>query len=83
MRIPDHINIAETNTGLVLLHGQTGTYWEINQTGRMLIEAIRRSGQLDELPGRIAAEFDVDSERAEADLHAVLTQLVAEGLIEK
>jgi hypothetical protein len=81
MHIADHVRTAETNNGLVILDGLAGTYWEMNQTGRLVIETIQRGESLDELSGKICAQFDVDTERVDADISSVLAQLVAEGLV--
>jgi hypothetical protein len=81
MRIAKHISIAETNNGLVLLDGRTGSYWEMNQTGRIVIDAIRQEEPVNDLPKKISAQFDVDTDRAEDDIRSVLAQLITEGLI--
>ncbi|MER7452258.1 lasso peptide biosynthesis PqqD family chaperone [Nocardia beijingensis] len=75
------MSIAETDNGLVLLDGRTGTYWEMNHTGRLLVDAIRQRQKLNDLYQKISTEFDVDAADAEADIRSVLGQLIAEGLI--
>ncbi|WP_063125841.1 lasso peptide biosynthesis PqqD family chaperone [Nocardia fusca] len=81
MRIAEHVSTAETNDGLVLLDGRAGTYWEMNLTGRLVIETIQRGEPLEDLPGKISAQFDVDPQRVETDIGAVLAHLIAEGLV--
>jgi hypothetical protein len=72
----------EDQTGVVL-HLDTKFYYTLNPTGVFVWKALagRRPDTVLELARRVTEVFDVDVERAETDVRALLDELRVEGLV--
>ncbi|MEA2271794.1 MAG: hypothetical protein QOI98_502 [Solirubrobacteraceae bacterium] len=66
----------------VILNLETGVYYGLNPVGAWVWEAVQTPTSVAQLHERLLAEFDVDSERGEQDLMALLSDLVEAKLIE-
>jgi len=65
-----------------ILHVGSGVYYSLNAVGARVWALLREPVVVEQLRDRLLAEFDVERERLEQDLGALLETLVAEGLIE-
>jgi hypothetical protein len=66
----------------VVLDPQTDRYVRLNRTGTSMWDALERPASVADLAARLVAEFEIDSERAHADVVAFLRQLAERDLIE-
>ncbi|WP_167473438.1 lasso peptide biosynthesis PqqD family chaperone [Nocardia arthritidis] len=80
-RFAGHVDVAKTRDGYVLLDGRSGTYWEINGTGRVVVETLLAGGELDAAAVAVAAEYDIELEQAQRDLTEFVDEIVSKGLL--
>ncbi len=66
----------------VILNLETGVYYGLNPVGAWVWDAIQTPRTLAQIHEDLVAEFDVDIERGEQDLVALLEELAAARLIE-
>jgi hypothetical protein len=67
--------------GAVLVHMRTNRIFELNETGARIWELLHEGLDQQGLLTRLLEEFDVDADRAAAEVEAVLGQLGREGLV--
>ena len=66
----------------ILLSMQSAMYYGLDSVGSRIWELVRAPIRVSDICKVIAEEFDVDSERCEADTLEFLRELAAKGLIE-
>jgi hypothetical protein len=66
----------------VILNMETGVYYGLNTVGAWVWEQLQSPKTVDELLKGLVSEFDVDEDRGEADLMALLEDLAGASLIE-
>ncbi len=66
----------------VILNLETGTYYGLNEVGARIWTLLKEPCRVAEIRDTILAEYEVDRERCEADLFALLTRLADAHLIE-
>jgi len=73
------------NGTAVLLNLETKYYFSLNETGCFLWKILDKPAGASEaeLVTELTREFDVDPERAKADIADFVKELVSEGLIKK
>lgn len=72
----------ELGGGLVLLDLASGTYFGLNEVGVLIWQLMEEGAvTLAEVVGRITAEFEVDTERVEADIIALASELSERKLL--
>ncbi|MFI7011471.1 lasso peptide biosynthesis PqqD family chaperone [Streptomyces sp. NPDC050145] len=76
MKLRDGISVTTTDFGGVVLDQRSGTYWQLNESGTLVVSALAEGLGAPEVVDRLIAEFDVERERAEADVAALAWQLV-------
>ncbi|MFE5475028.1 lasso peptide biosynthesis PqqD family chaperone [Nocardia sp. NPDC056541] len=80
-KLTAHVDLAKTDNGAILLNSRTGAYWEVNDTGRHIIEALIESGSREAAAQAIVEKFDVSLEQAEADIKKIVEELSEAGLL--
>lgn len=65
-----------------ILNLKTGVYYGLDPVGARIWNLIQEPKGFDEIRGILLKEFDVQPDRCERDLLALLEKLAAEGLIE-
>ncbi|WP_455351922.1 lasso peptide biosynthesis PqqD family chaperone [Streptomyces sp. SYSU K217416] len=75
MQLREDVSLVDTDYGKVLLDGCTGEYWELNPTGSLVLIALLAGRPAQEIAATLCSEFDVDGDRATADVTALLTAL--------
>ena len=65
----------------VLLDLESGMYFGLDGVGQRIWECIKDGQNLGEIAATIAAEYDVDADRAFADLVEFASDLVERGLL--
>lgn len=66
----------------VILNFDDGVYYGLEKVGARVWELVRDPMPVAEIRDTLVAEFDVDSDRCEADLQDLLSELAEAGLIE-
>jgi hypothetical protein len=85
MKLRNHKYLAVTDTdyGAVLLDTKSGEYWQLNPTAALVTRTLLEGGEADEAIRRVTDRFDVGSERATTDVHALIDAMRAAGVIQK
>lgn len=76
----DHLT-TELEDELVILDGETDTYYGLNEVGRRIWERLEEPRSVVELRDAIVEEYDVGPQQCERDLLAVLEDLRETGLV--
>jgi hypothetical protein len=66
---------------IVLLHAETGKFVSLNSTGAELWARLESPTSVEGLVRHLVATRRVEADRAEADVHSFLTDLLERGLI--
>ncbi|MFD8499794.1 lasso peptide biosynthesis PqqD family chaperone [Amycolatopsis sp. NPDC059657] len=80
-RLRDHVSIARTEYGSVLLDQELGKYWQLNETGTLIAEELAAGSAEQEICGRLTAEYDIGAEQARADVDALIAELLAADMV--
>jgi hypothetical protein len=65
-----------------ILNLKSGTYYGLNPVGARIWTLIREPRMVQSVLNQLLVEFDVEPDRCERDLIALLGQLAEEGLVE-
>ncbi|MEW1615157.1 MULTISPECIES: lasso peptide biosynthesis PqqD family chaperone [unclassified Streptomyces] len=76
MKLRKGIAVTTTEYGAVLLDEKDGSYWQLNDTGVIVVETLAAGLAPEAAVERIVAEFDVERAEAEADVAELTRQLV-------
>ena len=64
----------------LLIDLQTGNYFSLNAVGTRIWESLDGSRTVHDIIHMVVDEYDVDVERAEADVLTLVNDLISEGL---
>ena len=67
---------------VVILQLRNGVYYGLDEVGARIWDLIQEPRAVNEIRDLLLDEYDVEPERCERDLLALLEELVAEGLVE-
>ncbi len=81
-RVPDHVHFRNLHGEVVLLDTKTDAYLGLNQTAAVAWEVLAGGGSQEAAADSLVARFDVAPEVAQADVAALVGDLLARGLIE-
>jgi hypothetical protein len=73
---------ADLGGEAVILALESGDYYSLNEVGTLIWSLVREPKTLLEIRDAILDKYDVESERCEEDLLALIKDLAAESLIE-
>lgn len=76
MKLRQGIAVTTTEYGGVLLDEKDGSYWQLNDTGVIVVDALTAGLGPETAVERIVAEFDVERAEAESDVAELTRQLV-------
>jgi predicted RNA methylase len=85
--LPERVELGEqvlsrrVGPELLLLDQATGIYHVLNETGAQVWESLQRGEPLTTIVAAVASGYDIDAQRASADVDAVLRQLRHANLI--
>lgn len=82
---PDQISadISRDLSGdVVILHIKDGVYYELNETGAHVWSLVQQTCSFGAVLDALVAEYEVDASQCEADLLALVQDMVGRGLIE-
>jgi hypothetical protein len=72
----------EIDEEVVALDMETATYLSANASGRLLWRALAGGATREELVSCLVDEFEIDAERAAADVDTFIAELSRRGLLE-
>lgn len=81
IEIPDDVLSRELDGEAVLLDLRSGKYFGLNGTGARIWTCMKDGLRKAQIVERLVASFEVDADRARADVEAFIDSLVERGLI--
>lgn len=66
----------------VILNLKSGVYYGLNAVGSSIWNLIQQPKTVNQIREALLAEYDVEPEQCDRDLHTILTDLIGAGLIE-
>jgi hypothetical protein len=81
LRFHQDVSTAETQYGTVLLDQRSGEYWELNPTGALVVRTLMADGDEAAAVTALVERFDIDRDRAEQDVTALVRDLRDAGLV--
>ncbi|MEV5318188.1 lasso peptide biosynthesis PqqD family chaperone [Streptomyces sp. NPDC052687] len=81
LRFHQDVSTAETRYGTVLLDQRSGEYWELNPTGALVVRTLMDDGDETAAVTALVERFDIDRDRAEQDVAALVRELRDAGLV--
>lgn len=83
MRIPEDVLSRDLDGEAVLLDLRSGKYFGLNGTGARVWALLKDGLERPEIAKVLTEEFEVDEDRARADVDAFIAALMDRGLIRK
>ncbi|MEC3975572.1 lasso peptide biosynthesis PqqD family chaperone [Amycolatopsis sp. H20-H5] len=80
MRLREDVSAVETDGGGVVLDGRAGTYWQLNNSGWLALNAVLQSGQ-DVAAATLVARYSVAYDKAIADVRSLIDRLFEAELV--
>ena len=81
MRLRKGVTVTETEDGAVVLDERSGTYWQLNSSGSLILSILLAGGTEEQAADALAAKYPVDPGRALADVRALIESLRAARLV--
>lgn len=75
------ISIASTEYGAVLLDKKKGDYWQVNDTGALIVDGIKNNMASDEIANVLVEAFNVDFQQAHEDVMYLVRELAEFGMV--
>jgi len=80
---PDVVD-TELDTGeMVLLHLASKTYYSLNATGTRIWQGLKQGLSLRQISARLQAEFEVEADRADHSVLALVQELCQPQLVQR
>jgi hypothetical protein len=83
LKLRDGVSMAELESGTALLDEEAGEYWNLNETGAVILQTLLDGGTTDQAVGAIVEQYDVELEAANRDVDELVDALWSAGLIEQ
>jgi hypothetical protein len=83
LKLRDGVSMAELESGTALLDEEAGEYWNLNETGAVILQTLLDGGTPDQAVGAIVEQYDVEPEAANRDVDELVDALRSAGLIEQ
>ncbi|MEV0370684.1 lasso peptide biosynthesis PqqD family chaperone [Streptomyces sp. NPDC050636] len=81
LSLAPHITSARTPGGLVLLNTRTGRYWQLNDTGTLVLEHLLAGGSCTSAAAELRTRHPEAADRVEADTVGLLETLKSAELV--
>ncbi len=78
---PDVLFRSFSEEESVLVDLASGTYFGLNEVGTFIWTSISEHGSIARTLDELTSEFDVERDRANGDIHALVEQLLEKGLL--
>lgn len=82
MRRSDAAMARRVGDEIVILDVNSGQYFGLNEVGAFIWDQLESDTAREALIAAVTASYDIDTDRATADIDALVADLVARGLIE-
>lgn len=79
--IPDHVVARRVGDETVILDLESGTYFGLDPVGARIWELIAEGHTLDSICATMLEEYEVDEERLQEDVRALVQDLGGRGLL--
>jgi Coenzyme PQQ synthesis protein D (PqqD) len=76
------VTITHVEEGAVLLDGRRGKYWQVNGSGAVVLRALLDGESPEAVAARLCARAPVASDKAMADVTALISALSAASLVD-
>ena len=80
--VPEGVLFRDLGEEAVILELASGRYYTLDDVGFRMWDLLSRHGRLDLVQKALLAEYDVEAEVLEADLHGFVERLAERGLVE-
>lgn len=81
LSVPEEIKSVVSPDGAILLDTRAGRLVGLNPTGAVIWDRLRAGADAEQITGELAACYDVDRDRARADVLGVIAAMLDRGLI--
>jgi hypothetical protein len=81
-RVPPHVHHRALDDEVVVLDARADAYLGLNPTAAAAWHVLARGGSAAAAVEAIIAQFEIDAERATADLVDLIAELVGRGVLE-
>ncbi len=81
LSIPDDVVVRDLGGEAVLLHLGTSTYFGLDPVGTRIWFCLAKHQSAEAIMPLLLQEFNVDEQQLRLDLEALITQLLAQGLL--
>lgn len=81
LRISQHVSMADTEYGAVLLDERDGRYWQLTPTATVVVTELRRGGGVDAAVAELTRTFAVSEETARKDTLTLVEHLRGLGVM--
>jgi hypothetical protein len=81
LTMPDPVLVRKVHDEMVLLDMTSEQYFGLNAVGVCVVEAIKAGADLDGAINAVSDAFDADSAQIDADVRALVDDLVSTGLL--
>lgn len=78
---PSVSSVSPEDGTVVLLDGETKTYYTLNETAARIWTLLNNASSLEDMTSAISAEYTISPSRAEVQIDRFLKELENEGLI--
>ncbi|MBN3932578.1 lasso peptide biosynthesis PqqD family chaperone [Streptomyces verrucosisporus] len=81
MKLRQGVAMTTTEYGAVLLDERSGSYWQLNECGAIVVDALAQGRGREAAVERLLEEYDVGRAEAEADVAELTGRLVEAELL--
>jgi len=81
VKLRQGVALTSTEYGAVLLDERSGTYWQLNECGAVVVTALAEGRGQETAVERLLEEFDVERAEAEADVAELTRRLIEAEII--
>jgi hypothetical protein len=81
MELRAGVSTADTDYGIMLLDEDSGQYWNLNPTAAVVLRTLLDGGTPEQAVAELTGQYAVDADAASRDVHDLVGQLRAAGLV--
>ncbi|MFE2186042.1 lasso peptide biosynthesis PqqD family chaperone [Streptomyces sp. NPDC059455] len=76
-----HMTMTETDTGMVLLDERSGRYWQMNDTGALVLRCLLDGGSAESVTSELRRRFPTATDDFAADVEALIGVVRTAGVV--
>jgi hypothetical protein len=80
---PEVVDTELDGGEMVLLHLESKTYYSLNLTGMRIWQGLKEGRTLQKISHRLQEEFDIEAERADRSVLALVNELLQKKLVQR